>query len=156
MSAARSNYRLGLAGIAIAAFIALFALPSAAAEDSKASQHFKHYIHCLTWLLTDPAMHAANCTPSRLFEFPDQAGGPFDPFTISLVSTGAWTDSCDDSVNECEEPPCEGPGCEEPPCEGSGCEEQPPPCEGSGCEEQPCIGTGCEEQPCEGTGCLPP
>lgn len=117
-----------MAGIAI---IALLGMPTAAvAVDSNAVQHFKHYIDCLGWLLTDLPTHEANCTPGRPFEFPDPQGGDGLPTTIRLISPSAFSDEAPTSSGSSappssseSEPPSESS--EEPSCQTQEC---PPPC----------------------------
>ena len=108
------------------AIIGLLAMPTTAvAVDEDIAAQLKHYIDCLTWLVTDPPMHEANCMPSRPFDMPANAAA-----IVSMLgpttSPSAWED-CDPFNSLCEEPHCD-PETSETNCEIS-CNPETETCE---------------------------
>lgn len=90
MPAPKSRYRLGMAGAAV---IALLAMPTAAvAVDDETAAQIKHYFDCLTWLLTDLPKHEAFCTPARPFEIPESKPSSA-PMLGPIISPSAWSQS---------------------------------------------------------------
>lgn len=93
----------------------LFAAPVMAQSTDPNIARIQHIIDCATWLISDPAKHAANCLPSHVTQ--DQINAMMQP---GLVLTGGTTDSCEEvpkgsrvAFGESEEDDCPPDPCEE-------------------------------------------
>lgn len=94
-----ANKRIGLVGLAAAAVTAgVIGFGGAATSQTvtpDSVDHVQHFLDCLGVLITDPDIHAAYCTPSRVSpELLDQLGSDGATYCTRAVDSDLDIGSC--------------------------------------------------------------